>query len=61
MDYSFLKKSGEHAENIGHFYDAIQGKTVKGLEIRGLALIDLDQNTAYTLDTRLSYETQLKR
>ncbi len=36
-------------------------QTVKGLEISGLALIDLDQNTAYTLDTRLSPGTQLKR
>lgn len=61
MDCSFLKKSGEHTENMGYFYDANQGKTVKGLEISGLALIDLDQNTAYTLDTRLSPGIQLKR
>ena len=61
MDCSFLKKSGEHTENMGYFYDANQGKTVKGLEISGLALIDLDQNTAYTLDTRLSPGIQMKR
>jgi hypothetical protein len=49
MDCSFLKKSGQKTENIGYFYDSNQGKTVTGLEISGLALIDLDQNTAYTL------------
>ncbi len=43
------------------FYDANQGKTVKGLEISGLALIDLDQNTAYTLDTKLLPGIQVKR
>ena len=61
MDCSFLKKSGEKTENIGYFYDANQGKTVKGLEISTLALIDLDQNTAYTLDSKLSPGTQLKK
>jgi len=61
MDCSFLKKSGQKIENIGYFYDSNQGKTVKGLEISGLALIDLDQNTAYTLDTKLSPGTTLKR
>jgi len=61
MDCSFLKKSGEKTENIGYFYDANQGKTAKGLEMSLLALIDLDQNTAYTLDAKLSPGTQLKR
>ena len=50
MDCSFLKKSGEHTENMGYFYDANQGKTVKGLEISGLALIDLDQKRTYRRD-----------
>jgi hypothetical protein len=61
MDCSFLKKSGEKTENIGYFYDANQGKIAKGLEISTLALIDLDQNTAYTLDAKLSPGTQLKK
>jgi hypothetical protein len=52
MDCSFLKKTGNHTENIGYFYDSEREKAEKGLELSGLALIDLDQHTAYALDSK---------
>jgi hypothetical protein len=61
MDCSFLKKTGNHTENIGYFYDSEREKAEKGLELSGLALIDLDQHTAYALDSKLSPGSQGKR
>ena len=39
IDATFIKKSGKHTSNIGHFWNSIQGKVDKGIEISTLAFI----------------------
>jgi hypothetical protein len=51
-DCSFVSKSGKHTEGLGKFYNGVQGKTEKGLEISTLAVVNVTENTAYTLSTR---------
>ena len=48
-DASFIKKSGKKTEGIGYFWDGSNNKAEKGLEIGCLAVIDVDNNTAYAI------------
>lgn len=50
IDCTFLSKSGKRTEGLGHFYNGSHGKSERGLEWSVLSVIDLNQNTAYTLN-----------
>ncbi len=50
FDPSFIPKSGKHTANKGKFYSGTAGKALQGLEIGGLGLADLINNTALSLE-----------
>lgn len=50
IDCTFLPKSGKATEGIDYFYNGSHGKSERGLEWSVLSIIDLKQNTAYTLN-----------
>lgn len=50
LDPSYLSKSGKHTAGVGYFHSGVAGKRKWGLEITGLAAIDLDDKTAYHLE-----------
>lgn len=50
FDPSYIPKSGKHTEHLGWFWSGTSGKSLKGLEIGGLAAIDIDNNTAMSLE-----------
>lgn len=47
---SYLPKSGKHTPHHDTFWSDCLGKAVKGLEIGGLAVVDVDNNTAISLE-----------
>lgn len=47
FDPSYISKSGKRTPGIGTFYSGVAGGYKKGLEIGSLAIIDINQNTAY--------------
>ena len=49
MDESFVEKSGKKTYGLGKFYDACIGRARKGLAISLVALVDLDEHTAYAI------------
>lgn len=51
MDCSYLTKSGRKTYGLGFFYDSSHDQPAKGLEISNLAVIDVTENTAYTLSS----------
>ena len=51
MAASYLSKSGQETYGLGFFYDSSHNKAAKGLEISNLAVIDVTDNTAYTLSS----------
>lgn len=50
FDPSYIPKSGKHTEHLGWFWSGTSGKAMKGLEIGGLAVIDIENNTAMSLE-----------
>jgi hypothetical protein len=52
MDCSFIPKSGKETYGLGNFYNSSQNKATKGLEISVLGVVDVADNTAYTLSAR---------
>lgn len=50
FDPSYIPKSGKHTDHLGWFWSGASGKSLKGLEIGGLAVIDIDNNTAMSLE-----------
>lgn len=50
FDPSYITKSGKHTEGLGNFYSGCASSYKKGLEIGGIAVIDVKQNTAYHLE-----------
>ncbi|MFQ5447882.1 MAG: transposase [Saprospiraceae bacterium] len=50
FDPSYLPKSGKHTPHRDKFYSGCLGKAVQGLEIGGLGLVDVDNNTAMSLE-----------
>lgn len=57
LDPSYLPKSGKCTPHIDSFYSGCASKSLKGLEITGVALIDLTNNTGFHL---LSVQTPNK-
>lgn len=52
MDCSFVEKAGDHTYGLDYFYNGVNSRAEKGLELSTLGLIDVDYNTAYPLSTR---------
>lgn len=50
FDPTFIPKSGKCTAHLDWFWCSQQGRQLKGLEIGGLALIDLDSHTALHLE-----------
>lgn len=51
MDCSFVPKSGKKTYGLGFFYDSSHDKAAKGLEVSNLAVIDVTDNTGYSLSS----------
>jgi hypothetical protein len=49
MDCSFITKSGKETYGLGFFYDSSHDQATKGLEVSNLAVIDVTDNTGYSL------------
>lgn len=50
FDPSFVRKSGKHTPDLGYFWSGVAGTAKWGLEIAGIAAVDLDAHTAYHLE-----------
>lgn len=51
MDCSFSAKSGKETYGLGFFYDSSHKQATKGLEVSNLAVIDVTDNTGYSLSS----------
>ena len=49
LDASFIPKSGKKTYGLDHFWNGCQSRQEKGLEICGIALVDVNKNTGFTL------------
>lgn len=58
FDPSYISKSGKKTPELGMFYSGGASRCKKGLEIGGMAAIDLQQHTAYHLE---AIQTPAKR
>ena len=50
IDPSYIKKSGKHTSGRNHYWPGVAGEVKWGLEIAGIASIDLDNHTAFHLE-----------
>lgn len=50
LDPTYLPKAGRHTAGVGYFHSGTAGKRQWGLEVTGLACVDLDDRVALHLD-----------
>ncbi|MFA6249762.1 MAG: transposase [Mucilaginibacter sp.] len=50
IDPSFINKAGKKTPGIGYFWSGCAGAVKRGLEITGLAAIDIDNHTGFHLE-----------
>lgn len=50
LDPSFIPKAGKHTAGVGKFHSGKAGRRKHGIEITGLAAIDMTDKTAYHLE-----------
>jgi hypothetical protein len=50
VDPSFINKAGKKTPGIGYFWSGCAGAVKRGLEITGLAAIDIDNHTGFHLE-----------
>jgi hypothetical protein len=50
FDPSFVRKAGKLTSGVGYYWSGVAGTTKWGLEIGGIAAVDLDVRTAYHLE-----------
>ena len=50
FDPSYINKSGKSTPGLGYFWSGVAGHSKWGLEIAGIAAIDLENHTAHHLD-----------
>jgi len=50
FDPSYIAKSGKETEHLGKFWSGCSQKVLKGLEIGGFAVVDVENNTAFSLE-----------
>jgi len=51
FDPTYLSKSGKHTPEVGMFYSGSAGMSKRGIEIGVLCVVDVKQNTAYSLES----------
>lgn len=54
VDATFHEKSGRHTPNQDRFYNGKSGQVETGLEWSVVAVVDVEQNTAYALSAKLT-------
>ena len=59
FDPSFISKSGKNTFGLGKYWSGCAKDTKKGLEIGGLAIIDIYNNTAFHLEAVQTYPSRL--
>jgi hypothetical protein len=52
VDCTFLEKSGRHTYGLDWFYNGKTQRAEKGLELSVVAIVDVEQNTGYTLSAQ---------
>jgi len=50
FDPSYIPKSGKETEHLGKFWSGCSQKVLKGIEIGGFAIVDVENNTAFSLE-----------
>lgn len=50
FDPSYIPKSGKQTDHLGKFWSGSSGKALRGIEIGGFAVVDVDNNTALSLE-----------
>ena len=50
FDPSYISKSGKATPGLGRFWSGVAGQAKLGLEIGGIAAIDIDNNTAFHIE-----------
>ena len=50
FDPSYISKSGKKTPSLGKFWSGVAGQAKLGLEIGGIAAIDIDNNTAFHIE-----------
>lgn len=50
FDPSYISKSGKKTPGLGYFWSGVAGQAKWGLEISGLAAVDMDNHTAFHLE-----------
>lgn len=51
FDPSYVPKSGKKTDHLGRFWSGCSGKALKGLEMGGFAVVDLENMTAMSLES----------
>jgi hypothetical protein len=50
FDPSYIPKSGKETDHLGKFWSGCSQKVLKGIEIGGFAVVDVENNTAFSLE-----------
>lgn len=61
IDPSFIHKSGKHTPGLGYFWSGCAGKTLRGLEILGMSIIDADTRLSFHLQATQTVPTDCLR
>lgn len=49
FDPSYINKTGKHTDGVGYYWSGVAGRAKWGLELGGLAVLDIDRHTAFHL------------
>jgi len=60
IDASFMSKSGKRTEGLGQFYHGAAGTVERGLEISLISVVDLQSNTAYSIEAQQTLDQEDK-
>ena len=52
VDASFVSKSGKKTYGLDYFWNGCHRRSEKGLEVSGVAIVDVEKNTGFTLSVR---------
>lgn len=58
VDATYIPKSGKKTKGLGYFYNACIGKTMKGLELSEIALIDQVSRQAYAFSAKQTIDSE---
>jgi len=58
LDATYISKSGKKTKGLGYFYNGCVSKTMKGLELSEIALIDQVSRQAYAVSSKQTIDTE---